>query len=222
MSAPIDVPVRSRAVLRFVVMAVIGAAVGIGVGIGTSSLPASWADGILAGWAAASLAYIVTVWVRVWRMDAEQTRDHATQEDPGRAVTEVLILFASIGSLIAVGIVIVQASVAKGFDQFLFAGFAVLSVALSWTLIHTLYTLRYARMYFAGPVGGIDFNQDEPPQYTDIAYMAFSVGMTYQVSDTNITTRAMRSAVLRHSVLAFVFGTGILATTINLVVSLAA
>ncbi|MGG7507909.1 DUF1345 domain-containing protein [Plantibacter sp. YIM 135249] len=220
MSAPIDVPLRSRAVLRFVVMAVIGAAVGIGVGIGTSSLPASWADGILAGWAAASLAYIVTVWVRVWRMDAEQTRDHATQEDPGRAVTEVLILFASIGSLIAVGVVIVQASVAKGFDQFLFAGFAVLSVALSWTLIHTLYTLRYARMYFAGPVGGIDFNQDEPPQYTDFAYLAFDLGMTYQVSDTTLRSTGFRREVLKHTLLSYVFGAVILASVINLVAGL--
>lgn len=201
-------------------MAVIGAAVGIGVGIGTSSLPASWADGILAGWAAASLAYIVTVWVRVWRMDAEQTRDHATQEDPGRAVTEVLILFASIGSLIAVGIVIVQASVAKGFDQFLFAGFAVLSVALSWTLIHTLYTLRYARMYFADPVGGIDFNQDEPPQYTDFAYLAFDLGMTYQVSDTTLRSTGFRREVLKHTLLSYVFGAVILASVINLVAGL--
>ncbi|EKB47146.1 putative membrane protein [Cecembia lonarensis LW9] len=89
-------------------------------------------------------------------------------------------------------------------------------------MVHTLYTLRYATIYYGAVPGGISFNQNEPPQYTDIAYMAFSVGMTYQVSDTDITTREMRSAVLRHSLLAFLFGTGILATTINLVVSLAA
>jgi uncharacterized membrane protein len=88
-------------------------------------------------------------------------------------------------------------------------------------MLHTIFTLRYTELYYATPEGGIDFNQDEPPQYTDIAYMAFSLGMTYQVSDTAIRTRAIRTEALRHSLLAYVFATLILAATINLVIGLA-
>lgn len=201
-------------------MGIVGVVVGIVVGVVTAPRPAGIADAILAGWAAASLVYIVIVWTRVWRMDAERTREHATTEDPGRTVTELLILGASLGSLVAVGVVIVQASAAKGAEQFLFAGFAVLSVALSWLLIHTLYTLRYARMYFAEPVGGIDFNQEEPPQYSDFAYLAFDLGMTYQVSDTTLRSTDFRREVLKHTLLSYVFGAVILASVINLIAGL--
>jgi uncharacterized membrane protein len=86
-------------------------------------------------------------------------------------------------------------------------------------LLHTLYTLRYARLYYTSGKG-IDFNQADPPQYTDFAYLSFTVGMTYQVSDTNITTHSIRATALRHSLLSFVFGSVILASTINLVINL--
>ena len=136
--------------------------------------------------------------------------------------TDLLIILAAVGSLAAVVLVIAGSKDVAGSARLLLALLALMCTAMSWLMVHTLYTLRYATIYYGGVPGGISFNQNEPPQYTDIAYMAFSVGMTYQVSDTSITTREMRSAVLRHSLLAFLFGTGILATTINLVVSLAA
>jgi uncharacterized membrane protein len=99
------------------------------------------------------------------------------------------------------------------------AGLAVLSVALSWILLHTLYALRYARLYYAQG-GGISFNQDEPPRYSDFAYLAFTLGMTYQVSDTNISRSDIRGAALGHALLSFLFGSFVLATTINLIAGL--
>ena len=83
----------------------------------------------------------------------------------------------------------------------------------------TVYTLRYGELYYVDD-GGIDFNQDEPPTYRDFAYLAFTIGMTYQVSDTNITDPRLRAAVLRHGLLSFVFGTAIIATMINVVAGL--
>lgn len=83
-----------------------------------------------------------------------------------------------------------------------------------------MFTARYAQMYYSGEVGGIDFNTDEPPRYSDFAYLAFTVGMTYQVSDTNIRSATIRRAVLRQGLLSFVLGTGIIATMINLVAGL--
>jgi uncharacterized membrane protein len=162
------------------------------------------------------------VWIKIAPLDNTRTAAHATEEDPRRGTADLLILLAAVGSLVAVVLVMIGASNAHGAGKFLLALLALGSTAMSWLLVHTLFTLRYAEIYYtAVRPGGIDFNQDEPPQYTDFAYMAFSLGMTYQVSDTAITNRRMRSAAYRHSLLAFVFGTGILATTINLVVSLA-
>jgi hypothetical protein len=100
------------------------------------------------------------------------------------------------------------------------AALSLASVVLAWATVHTMYTARYARMYYVGAVGGIDFNVDEPPRYSDFAYFAFTVGMTYQVSDTNIRSTAIRAAALRQGLLSYVFGTGIIATMINLVAGL--
>jgi uncharacterized membrane protein len=81
--------------------------------------------------------------------------------------------------------------------------------------------LRYAVLYYSGTVGGIDFNQDELPRFMDFAYVAFTIGMTYQVSDTTLRSSQIRLAVLRHGLQSFIFGSLILATTVNLVAGLA-
>jgi uncharacterized membrane protein len=80
--------------------------------------------------------------------------------------------------------------------------------------------LRYAALYYGRPGGGIDFNSAEPATYRDFAYLAFTVGMTFQVSDTDITRREMRHQVLRHALISFLFGAVILATTVNVVAGL--
>ena len=96
----------------------------------------------------------------------------------------------------------------------------MVSVAASWVLIQLEYVLRYARMYYAEPVGGIDFNQQQDPEYTDFVYVSVGLGMTYQISDTNISGNGMRRVVIAQTVLAYLFGTVILASIINLVVGL--
>jgi uncharacterized membrane protein len=83
-----------------------------------------------------------------------------------------------------------------------------------------LYALRYAAMYYSDPEGGVDFNSKEQPRFSDFLYMAFTLGMTYQVADTDLTTSAFRKATLGHAVLSFIFGTTIIATTINFIASL--
>jgi uncharacterized membrane protein len=93
-------------------------------------------------------------------------------------------------------------------------------VAAAWIIVHTLFMLRYARLYYSSPHGGIDFNQDEPPAYRDFAYLAYTLGMTYQVSDTALKNSTMRATALRHTLLSYVLGAVVLAATINLVVGL--
>ena len=154
-------------------------------------------------------------------MDAPTTKDHAYREDPTRTMSEVLLVLASLASLVVTVFVLVLTSGEGGVESDILGGVAILSVVLSWFLIHTLYTLRYAVLFYSGRQGGIDFNQVEPPAYGDFAYLAFTIGMTFQVSDTNISTSAIRMAAIRHALLAYLFGAVILATLVNLVAGFA-
>ncbi|PQZ89536.1 hypothetical protein CQ018_15360 [Arthrobacter sp. MYb227] len=194
---------------------------GVAAAILTGSF-GEWFYAPAVGWTAAAIVYNSSVWSTIAPMDHLRTAAHAREEDPGFRTTDLLILLAALGSLAAVVLVMIGSKDVVGASRLVLALLAMSCTAMSWLMVHTLFTLRYAMIYYDGEPGGIGFNQDEPPRYMDIAYMAFSVGMTYQVSDTIITNSQMRSTVFRHSLLAFVFGTGIVATTINLVVSLAA
>jgi uncharacterized membrane protein len=146
--------------------------------------------------------------------------DGRARDDRSPPVADILILMANVASLVAVGYLIVQGHSTHGARQALLAGLAVVSVAVSWALVHTLYMLRYAVLYYSGEVGGINFNQPESPSFIDFAYLAFTIGMTYQVSDTNLETRRIRIAALGHALQSFVFGSVILATVVNLVAGL--
>ena len=94
------------------------------------------------------------------------------------------------------------------------------SVALARSVVHTMFTTRYARLYYTGAQGGISFNEDDPPKYSDFAYLAFTIGMTYQVSDTDLLTKTLRATALRHALPSYLFGVVIIATMINLVAGL--
>jgi len=205
---------RHLTAARFIEMLCLG-----GIAAVATGAAGWWEYAPTVGWAVAALTYSTHVWVRLGRLDADETRRHASREDPERGVTDVLILLISVASLFSVGFVLVQAAGTHGSREAVLAGLAVVSVALSWILLHTLYALRYARLYYAHG-SGISFNQDEPPRYSDFAYLAFTLGMTYQVSDTNISRSDIRGAALAHALLSFLFGSFVLATTINLIAGL--
>ena len=175
----------------------------------------------LIGWGTLAVIFCAWVWASVWRMDADTTAAHAKVESPGRDLADLVLLGASVASLIAVGLVLFGAGNQNGATKYVQAALAVASVTVSWILVHTLFTLKYARLYYGEPVGGVDFNEDEPPQYSDFAYLAFTIGMTFQVSDTNLRTKAIRRTALHHALISFPLGTVIIATTINLVAGLA-
>ena len=153
-------------------------------------------------------------------MTAQDTAAHATREDPSRPVSDVLLIAAAVVSLGAVGIVLVQANSEQGAAQDLLAAVGVATVALSWLVVHTVYTLQYARLYYSGDPGGIDFNQAGPPRYADFAYLSLTLGMTFQVSDTDLQESTIRATALRQALLSYLFGVVIVATTINLIASL--
>jgi uncharacterized membrane protein len=175
----------------------------------------------LLGWDILALVFCVWVWSTVWRLDAKSTASHAKREDPSFDLADLVLLGAAVASLIAVGVVLIGAGHDNGNLKYLQAAFALLSVFVSWTVIHTVFTLRYASLYYSGQVGGIDFNEADAPDYRDFAYLSFTIGMTFQVSDTDIGSKQIRRTALRHAWLSFPLGVVIIATSINLVSGLA-
>jgi len=178
---------------------------------------ANWPYAPAVGWDATAIVFTGWVWRAIWPLSAQGTAAHATAEDPNRATGDTLMLSASIASLAAVGLVLMYAHSGASRDRVLLVGLSLVSLAVSWLTVHTIYTLRYASLYYGQPEGGIDFNQQEPPSYQDFAYVALTLGMTFQVSDTSLQSSAMRSAVLRHALVSYLFGSIILATAINLI-----
>ncbi|HKR68194.1 MAG TPA: DUF1345 domain-containing protein [Streptosporangiaceae bacterium] len=180
----------------------------------------NWAYAPAIGWDVTAVIFCTWIWVIIWPMSQEDTAAKARSVDPNRATSDVLMLTACVASIGAVGIVVVGAHAAHGAAADLLAALSLISVAVSWLTVHTIFTLRYALLYYEGHEGGVDFNQDMPPSYRDFAYLAITVGMTYQVADTDLHSTSLRAAVLRHALLSYLFGAVILAATINLIAGL--
>jgi uncharacterized membrane protein len=117
-------------------------------------------------------------------------------------------------------LLLIQASSASGPGKSFGIVLGLLSVVASWALVHTSFMLRYARLYYGNTEGGINFNDKISPTYSDFAYLAFTIGMTFQVSDSALETKEIRATALRHALLSYLFGTVIIATTINTLASL--
>ena len=175
---------------------------------------------ILLGWDLAVVIYLAWTFTSVWRLNPGDTAQLAKREDPSTPVAELAILGAGTAALAAVGFALVKAGQTTGGLKAYLVTIGLLSVVLSWAVVHTVFGLRYARAYYTDPVGGIQFNEAEPPNYTDFAYYSFTVGMTFQVADTNITLRAIRRTTLHHALLSYLFGSVLLGLVINVVATL--
>ena len=197
----------------------IGAIVGLVVGIiAGRAMHAAFAPSI--GWDAAALTFLALTWRHIWFLDADRTRAAVSGEEPTRAWMDVVVVSAAVLSLLTVFLILFRSDLLAAYSSGVRATLGVLTVVLAWAVVHTVFTLRYARMYYTDPVGGIDFKGSEDPAYSDFAYVAFGIGMTFQVADTSLETREFRRTALRHALLSFMFVTTILAVTINLVAGL--
>ncbi len=169
----------------------------------------------------AALTFLVSVWTFATRFDAARTARVARAEDGSRPVADSVLIAASVASLLGVAFILLDASSRSGPTKGLYIALAVSGVIAAWAVVHTVYTLRYARLYYSDPIGGVDFHADDPPDYLDFAYVALTIGMTFQVSDTDLTARQIRRTAVRHALLSYVFGAVIVAITINIVGTLA-
>jgi len=170
-------------------------------------------------WDAAASVFLALTWREIWPLDAEQTKELAGTEEPSRTTGDVVLLLASIVSLATVVLVLSKVGADANVHLVMRTILGIISVVLAWAVLHTVYTLRYARLYYSAG-GGINFNTTASPAYADFAYVAFGIGMAFQVADTNLTTSVFRRHVLFHALLSFSFATIILAVTINLVAGL--
>jgi len=197
--------------------------VGSAGGLATAAIAvadgASWSVAALAAQDVVALVFVLWVWVTVAGADAAATARIARAEDASRAAAEAILIGAGAASLLAVAFTLAQAGNAGAPARGLLTALAFGSVALAWASVHTVFALRYARLYYATPEGGIEFD-DGPPDYVDFAYVALSIGMTFQVSDTAISTKPIRRVALHHALLSYVFGTVIVAITVSSVAAL--
>ncbi|MEU9132656.1 DUF1345 domain-containing protein [Kitasatospora sp. NPDC048540] len=187
----------------------VGAVVGVAVAA-TNGTPL----GFLAGVSAAEAVFVVTGWMVLWPMDAATARKDAQREDFRPVLEELAVIAATLCGLLGIVVLLLIGRSNAGHAA---AATALGGVFMAWAALQLMYATRYAHLYFSRSARGIDFNCDEPPTYRDFLYFSYNLGMTYQVSDTSVTSPAIRAVVLRHCLLSYVFGASILATTINLV-----
>jgi uncharacterized membrane protein len=202
-----------RVLASWTVGAVVAVVVALAAGVGPMH------DALVA-WDAGAVVYLLWLWLTNRKLDADGTAKMAVREDPTRPLTDLVLLVAAVASLGAVVSTVVEASSSKGAAQALLVALGIGSIVASWVLVHSLFSMTYARLYYTDEDGGIDFNCDEPPVWIDFAYLAFTIGMTFQVSDTELQTTGLRRVALRHMLLSYLFGAVIVAVTINIVAGL--
>jgi uncharacterized membrane protein len=202
--------------LRVVVPVVAGL---LAFAVGSLFMP--WELAALLGWNAAAGVFVGWVWLNIRRLDSDRTSSNAVREDDFEAAAHVFPILAGLVSLVGAGFALLRASQESGVTAAAITGLATLTVVLSWLGLNTAFTLRYAQLYYGEAGGrGIDFHGDPTPDYRDFAYLAFTIGMTYQVSDTDLGHKAIRRTVLRHSLLSYVYGTAVVAVMVNVVAGL--
>jgi uncharacterized membrane protein len=191
-----------------------------------------WELAVLVGWDAGAFAFLATVGPIIVRADGRRTEAVAMTEDETRRTAAALVVAACVASLLAVLFTLAAAGRQAGGHRLLLIGGATLTVVVSWMVINTIFTLRYADLHYQtvheGGTG-VDFggsdrpSPDDPavqPDFRDFAYVAFTIGMCYQVSDTNLRSRHLRRTVLAHAAISYVFGVVIVAAGINLIAGL--
>jgi len=178
-----------------------------------------WIYRSLIGWDTGAFALLSFVWLVLLTKDPHETRCRAATADPGRTATWILVLIASTISLFAGAFVLRHLHQARDGHEALLLPLCLFAVTVAWLLTHTSYTLRYAHLYYREDdegEGGLEFPGAQKPSDFDFAYVAFTIGMCFQVSDVAISSPQIRHSVLWHAVTSFAYNTVILALALNL------
>jgi uncharacterized membrane protein len=186
---------------------------------------------ILVCWIGCALIVILLNWIIIFSSHPREVRRIASLQDS--SVT-FLFLFITTAAVVSLGAIVYLLKSTKGLGDVAkneHILLAITAVIISWWLLHTIYTLRYAHLYYdtdtdidgvTKAAGGLQFPGKDEPDYLDFVYFSFIVGMTFQVSDVNITSRRIRRVCIMHALLSFAFNTAILALSINVISGLVA
>jgi len=196
---------------------VAGLAVGIAAGVAAGWVPLLERHQILIGWDVAALSYIVLLWILILTASEKDIRDRAGKQDEKAGAILLIVLGAILASL--GGIVAALMAPDRG-DKALTTGLVAATLALGWLLMHSVFVPHYAHRHFGETArskeAGIGFPGEPPTSYLDFAYVAFTIGATFQVSDNTIGSTRLRNLVTAHGLAAYVYNTAILAVGINL------
>jgi uncharacterized membrane protein len=181
---------------------------------------------IILSWDTFCMGMICFGWILFISTDEKELCDVCEQQDEGLKAIFGIVLTGVFVSLFGT-ILLLTGKSGSDYGRIMQMMISLSPVLLSWILLHTTFTIRYAHLYHdqnrlgtGTKVGGLDFPGKSDPDYLDFAYFSFVVGMTFQVSDVQVTSRAIRRLVLMHSLISFVFNTIIVALTINSIAGL--
>ncbi len=203
-----------RAILRAVIALVAGTVAAVVAATRGGGLP------LLFGWDVGGATLLVLTWGIIVGADDKMTQERAGSEDPGRSLVYVIVLVASLVSLLAALQLTRHVGSLPPAAATMAELLCLITVAMAWGLTHTAFTLRYAHLFYREDdegVGGVEFPGRPSPTYFDFAYLAFTIGMCFQTSDVCITSATFRRTVLLHAVISFGYNTAILAFVLNLV-----
>ncbi|MEO6490646.1 MAG: DUF1345 domain-containing protein [Ferruginibacter sp.] len=174
---------------------------------------------VIMGWDTFCLVLLGLMWASYFTISSQQIREQSKKQDETRIVIFLIVLLSSIASLAAVVDIFISRS------PFILIGIS--GMLLSWFLVHTIFASRYAHLYYSNAkddpgihAGGLSFPEDKKPEYLDFAYFSFVIGMTFQVSDVEVSSKRFRRLVLIHGLVSFCFNTFIVALTINVIGSM--
>jgi len=165
-------------------------------------------------------------WIVFFTTGPQHIREESKIEDDSRTVIFFVVIIATIAGLVGV-LQLLLSKKGSDHDNAIILPIAILGMVFSWLLVHSIFTVRYAHLYYGNDpdqpeihVGGLKFPADSKPDFLDFAYFSFVLGMTFQVSDVEVTSKAMRRIALFHGLLSFGYNTVIVALTINVIAGL--
>ncbi len=176
-------------------------------------------------WIGFALTIIVFNWIIILTSHPREVRKIAKLQDSSRTFLFIFIITAAVVSLIAIIFLLKSSKGISGTIKHEHILLAIGAVAVSWWLVHTIFSLRYAHLYYdtetddGKPLkgGGLEFPETKEPDFLDFMYFGFVVGMTFQVSDVEISDRTIRRLCLLHGLISFTFNTAIVALSINVI-----
>jgi len=178
---------------------------------------AKWSDAAAMAFDAAAIVFLGSLIPLLRDSDADTIRDHAAKNNANRPLILVVTTFLTFVAMAAISGELQDAGNGDLPAVIKLVG----TLFLIWLFANSIYALHYAHAYYThsdetdGDAGGIDFPGTKTPNYDDFMYFSFTLGMTFQTSDTDITTTGIRRIALLHSFAAFVFNIGVIAFTIN-------